>query len=183
MFMHLGTHPVSKSLYENILSSVGHPLLAHIILILKIVVHMTGALLCHIYSAICSFSKNLLEYLLNTLSCQRSRKKFLWHGDHFIHSGWHWGWGRLGIWWTIDYWKKSLADWANQSQSSKSYLSQHEAWCSRWEHIPTNLQSGWKMVEGPLSWNNNVGSPTAGTLHLGDCSKFLRSANTKCLLL
>lgn len=59
--MYLSIHSTSKKLHKSTLSRGGHPLqliLSHP----KMVVHVTSALLCHIYSSICSCSKNSLEY-------------------------------------------------------------------------------------------------------------------------
>ena len=63
-----------KILYESSLSNGGHPLPAYITLTLKLIVHVTSALLCHIYSTIYSSPKTSLEYLLSTSAHWRSRE-------------------------------------------------------------------------------------------------------------
>lgn len=72
--MYLGYPLFQKNLYESTLSSGGHLLPAYITLTLKMVVHVTSALLCHIYSPVCSFPKTSLVYLLSTSAHQRSRE-------------------------------------------------------------------------------------------------------------
>ena len=63
-----------KILYESSLSNGGHPLPAYITLTLKMIGHVTSALLCHIYSTIYSSPKTSLEYLLSTSAHWRSRE-------------------------------------------------------------------------------------------------------------